>query len=65
MRWLCTHNDPKLYSRTYLEEYAHLDGIIGKHAPEEVFPAIVAHLDETNAPASVGEVHEVRGAGRT
>ena len=36
---------------TYLElpDYAHLDTMIGRNAADEVFPAIVAHLDASVA----------------
>lgn len=38
-------------SATYLElpDYAHLDTMIGRNAADEVFPAIVAHLDASVA----------------
>ena len=40
-----------LGSTTYLElpEYAHLDTMVGRNAVREVYPAILAHLDATNA----------------
>jgi cholesterol oxidase len=46
--WLRTHNDPELYSCSWLAEYAHLDAIIGRDAAVDVFPSVLAHLDATN-----------------
>ena len=46
--WLRAHNDPALYSCSWLADYAHLDGIIGRDAAIDVFPSVLAHLDATN-----------------
>ena len=46
--WLRHHNDPALYRRHVLADYAHLDGFIGRRAAEEVFPRMVEHLDAFN-----------------
>lgn len=49
-RWLRDANGPDLYERRLLRGYAHLDGLIGRNAHEEVFPKIVDFLDRTAAP---------------
>jgi cholesterol oxidase len=54
LEWLRAHNDPRLYSCTYLPDYAHLDGLIGRTAHEDVFPAILAHLEPAGRPVAVG-----------
>ncbi len=53
LEWLRSHNDPSLYSSTSLPNYAHLDGLVGRTAHEDVFPAVLAHLERatTTAPA--------------
>ncbi len=48
--WLQANNAPSLYTREVLDEYAHLDGIVGKHAVRDVYPKIRAHLDRTQPP---------------
>jgi cholesterol oxidase len=53
LRWLREHNDPSLYSSSELEDYAHLDGLIGRSAAQDVYPSIAAHLDR-NAAARPG-----------
>jgi cholesterol oxidase len=53
LEWLRGHNDPRLYSCTYLPDYAHLDGLIGRSAHEDVFPAILAHLEPADQPTGV------------
>ncbi len=42
--WLEDHNDPSLYELLTLEEYAHLDGLVGRTAHLDVFPHIIDHL---------------------
>ena len=55
LEWLRAHNDPELYSCSWLADYAHLDGLVGRDAARDVFPAIVAHLDRTaSVTASAG-----------
>jgi cholesterol oxidase len=49
LNWLREHNRDVEYDRLVLPEYAHLDGFIGRNAHEDVFPAILAHLEK---PAS-------------
>lgn len=48
LRWLQAANDPSLYERVVLPGYAHLDALIGRDAPRDVFPLISAHLDRYN-----------------
>jgi cholesterol oxidase len=50
LRWLRAHNDPSLYTGSELDDYAHLDGLIGRDAARDVYPGIAAHLDRTEAP---------------
>jgi cholesterol oxidase len=50
LRWLQEHNDPNLYERIVLPDYAHLDAIIGKAAHREVFPKLLDAL-ERHEPA--------------
>ena len=38
LRWLQGANDPALYERVVLPGYAHLDALIGRDAPADVFP---------------------------
>ena len=48
LRWLQQANDPKLYERLVLPDYAHLDALIGRNAARDVFPLLSAHLDRFN-----------------
>src|SRR5690606_19662656 len=48
LRWLQSNNDPGLYERVVLPGYAHLDALIGRDAPHDVYPHIGAHLDQFN-----------------
>ena len=41
---------PQLSTGSGLDDYAHLDGFIGRDAALDVYPGIVAHLDRTAAP---------------
>jgi cholesterol oxidase len=53
LRWLQEHNDPELYERILLPDYAHLDAIIGKDAHREVFPRLldaIARHEPAEAP---------------
>jgi cholesterol oxidase len=50
-RWLRKHNGPHLYERRLLRGYAHLDGLIGRNAHEDVYPGIVDFLERTAVPA--------------
>jgi cholesterol oxidase len=49
LRWLQGANDdPSLYERLVLPDYAHLDALIGRNAHRDVFPHISSHLDKFN-----------------
>ncbi len=48
LRWLQEANDPALYERVVLPGYAHLDALIGRDAPADVFPVVSRHLDRYN-----------------
>jgi cholesterol oxidase len=48
LRWLQEANDPALYERVVLPGYAHLDALIGRDAPVDVFPVVSGHLDGYN-----------------
>jgi cholesterol oxidase len=48
LRWLQEANDPALYERVVLPGYAHLDALIGRDAPTDVFPVVSGHLDRFN-----------------
>ena len=43
--WLRDHNDPALYRRHVIENYAHMDCFCGKNAVEDVYPLILEHLE--------------------
>jgi cholesterol oxidase len=45
--WLREKNDPALYRREILRDYAHLDAFIGRNAHRDVFPIITDHLEKT------------------
>ncbi|MCW5952188.1 MAG: hypothetical protein KIT69_08020, partial [Propionibacteriaceae bacterium] len=47
LAWLQEHNDPALYSRHEFAGYGHLDCIFGEYAAADVFPVILAHLEQT------------------
>ncbi|HEX2156867.1 MAG TPA: hypothetical protein VHS79_07775, partial [Actinomycetes bacterium] len=49
LRWLQQANDPSLYERVVLPDYAHLDALIGRNAARDVFPVITGHLQRFNA----------------
>ncbi|WP_447980762.1 GMC oxidoreductase [Candidatus Nitrospira bockiana] len=40
-------NGPALYRRHVIPEYGHIDCIVGKDADRDVYPLILAHLNET------------------
>jgi cholesterol oxidase len=40
-------NGPGLYERKVIPGYGHLDCIFGAHAVDDVYPAIVQHLEKT------------------
>lgn len=40
-------NDPDLYRRHILPGYGHIDCILGKDAPQDVYPHILEHLEAT------------------
>jgi cholesterol oxidase len=48
LQWLQRANDPSLYERVVLPGYAHLDALIGRDAPTDVFPVLSGHLDRYN-----------------
>lgn len=48
LRWLEAANDPSLYERVVLPDYAHLDALIGRNAARDVFPYISRHLGRFN-----------------
>jgi len=48
LHWLQETNDPSLYERVVLPGYAHLDALIGRDAPTDVFPVVSGHLDRFN-----------------
>ena len=43
--------DPELVSRVFVDDYGHLDLVIGKNADRDVFPLLLAHLDRVRPPA--------------
>ena len=45
LQWLRGHNDPSLYTCSWLADYAHLDGIVGRDAAVDVYPAVLDHLE--------------------
>jgi len=47
--WLIEHHGPGRHRYLELESYSHLDTMIGRRAAIDVFPAILEHLDATNA----------------
>jgi len=46
--WLQGANDPALYERIVLPDYAHLDALVGRDAARDVFPHISEHLGRFN-----------------
>jgi cholesterol oxidase len=44
---LCNANRADLYSRTVIPGYAHMDCFVGKDAARDVYPHLLAHLEET------------------
>jgi cholesterol oxidase len=40
-------NAPDLYTRTVIPGYAHMDCFVGKDAVHDVYPSLLAHLEET------------------
>jgi cholesterol oxidase len=48
LHWLQGANDASLYERVVLPGYAHLDALIGRDAPTDVFPVLSGHLDRYN-----------------
>jgi cholesterol oxidase len=56
IRWLKAKNPRGDYGHTHLREYAHLDGMVGRDASKDVYPAILDHLNRTQcSPPSGGE----------
>ncbi len=47
VRWLAEHNGADLYRRHVIPQYGHIDCIFGKDAARDVYPLILAHLEET------------------
>lgn len=52
MKHLQQVNDPKLYHRRVIPDYGHIDCILGKDAPRDVFPYVLQHLEATARPAA-------------
>jgi cholesterol oxidase len=48
LQWLQGANDASLYERVVIPGYAHLDALIGRDAPTDVFPVLSGHLDRYN-----------------
>ena len=44
---LCDRNGANHYSRKVFAEYAHMDCFVGKNAALDIFPALVAYLEDT------------------
>ncbi|MBV9935882.1 MAG: GMC family oxidoreductase N-terminal domain-containing protein, partial [Actinobacteria bacterium] len=44
---LCEANPANLYSRKEIPGYAHMDCFVGRNAATDVFPYLLAHLEET------------------
>ena len=40
-------NEASLYTRTVIPGYAHMDCFVGKDAARDVYPSLLAHLEET------------------
>lgn len=51
LEWLQQHNNPVLYTREVIPDYAHLDTFIGRNVHRDVFPRIIAALDRHAMPA--------------
>jgi cholesterol oxidase len=45
LQWLEAANGKGKYRRVVLDDYAHLDGFIGRNADRDVFPHILEHLE--------------------
>lgn len=43
------HNDPSLYRRHVIQNYGHIDCIMGKRADQDVFPYVLEHLERVEA----------------
>jgi cholesterol oxidase len=50
-QWLRNANGPNLYERHLMRGYAHLDGLLGRDAHNDVFPSILNFLEKTAVPA--------------
>ncbi|MEZ5380297.1 MAG: GMC oxidoreductase [Microthrixaceae bacterium] len=46
LAWLRSHHGPGLHRRVELPGYAHLDGLLGRRAHQDVFPHILSFLNE-------------------
>jgi cholesterol oxidase len=49
---LVAEHGPALYRRHEVERYGHLDSLIGRDAPQDVYPLIGEHLDRVEGYAS-------------
>jgi cholesterol oxidase len=47
-RLLCEKNGPRFYTRIVFPNYAHMDCFIGKNSARDVFPEVMAELDQHN-----------------
>ncbi len=54
IQWLKANNGSANYTYSFLPEYAHLDGMIGRDAARDVYPKILAHLHRTRRPPAGG-----------
>jgi choline dehydrogenase-like flavoprotein len=46
--YLVAKNGPDLYTRTVIDDYAHMDLFIGADAARDVYPVVTAELDRFN-----------------
>ena len=59
LAWLQAANDPSLYERLVLPDYAHLDALLGARVAEEVFPLLLQALDRhAQADRAGAPVHQ-------
>jgi choline dehydrogenase-like flavoprotein len=47
--WLCSINDPKLYTRHLVPSYGHIDGFMGANASRDVYPLFLEQLEKCPA----------------
>ena len=56
LAWLRNHHDSSLFELLYLDDYAHLDGFVGRNADRDVYPRVIAHLDAHQESLSPNQV---------